>query len=332
VIDLNALRVFERVASLRSFSAAARSLGSPKSSVSRAVAQLEAVLGSRLFQRTTRTVALTDSGVALLDRCADILTRVDETVDYVGSFGGSPRGLLRISAGIGFGLNVLSELLPDFLLRYPKVDVALDLTSRSVDLVATSIDVAIRMGPLPDSELVATRLGTIQRHLCAAPSYLARRGTPRTPGALRSHDVIELPGTEGRPRRWTLAKPSGKPRIVELSPRITVNDALTIHRLVRNGAGVGGLSAYLCAADIEAGRLVHVLPGWRLPAVPVHVVFPSARELSPAVRAFVDFLRGASHPRAFWQADPLEEATSARVKGLAVKSSRRGATPSRKKR
>jgi DNA-binding transcriptional LysR family regulator len=309
MIDLNALRVFERVASLQSFSAAARSLGSPKSSVSRSVAQLEAELGTRLFQRTTRAVVLTESGVALRERCGDILTRVDEAVDYLGTFGGSPRGLLRISAGIGFGINVLSELLPEFLRRYPAVDVSLDLTSRPVDLIATSIDVAIRMGPLPSSELVAKRLGTIHRYLCVAPSYVARRGTPRTIAELHDHDAVELPGSDGRPRRWTFSKPSGKSKSVDLAPRITVNDALTIHRLVVNGAGIGGLSAYVCAGDVKAGRLVRLFPEWRMLPVEVNVVFPSNRELSPTVRAFVDFVKSASTPGMSWRNDPLDKET-----------------------
>jgi LysR family transcriptional regulator for bpeEF and oprC len=278
MIDLNALRVFERVASLQSFSAAARSLGSPKSSVSRSVAQLEAELGTRLLQRTTRAVVLTESGTALLDRCSELLARVAETVDYVGTFGGSPRGLLRVSAGIGFGINVLSELLPQFIARYPDVSVSLDMTSRPVDLIATSIDVAI-----------------------------ARKGIPRTIAELRDHDTVELPGIAGRPRRWSFSKRNGDSKIVELAPRITVNDALTIHRMVLNGAGVGGLSAYVCAADVEAGRLVRLFPDWKMPSVEVNVVFPSNRELSPSVRAFVEFVKSASKPGMWWQSDPLDK-------------------------
>lgn len=307
MIDLNALRVFERVATLQNFSAAARSLGAPKSSVSRSVAQLEAALGTRLLQRTTRAVVLTESGIALRDRCAEILARIDETVDYVGAFGGRPRGILRISAGIGFGLNVLSELLPQFIARYPDISVSLDMTSRTVDLISTGVDVAIRMGAMTSSELVAKRLGAIHRYLCVAPSYLARRGAPRTLADLRDHDSVELPGTEGRPRRWTFTKANGESKTVGISPRISANDALTIQRLVVNGAGVGGLSGYLCGEDVRAGRLVRLFPEWRMPAVEVNVVFPSNRELSPMVRAFVDFLKNASRRGAPWLSDPFED-------------------------
>src|SRR4051812_26573081 len=308
MIDLGALRIFEREASMGSFSAAARALGLPKSSVSRAVSLLEAELGTRLLQRTSRAVVLTESGVALHDRCPDILARVEETVNYISGLAGTPRGRLRISAGIGFGINVLSELLPDFIERYPDVDVSLDLSSRPVDLVSSGVDVAIRMGRLADSEVVATRLGTLHRYVCVAPSYIARKGVPRTIAELHNHDAIEMPGPDGRPRRWVFAGPQGESTSVEPSLRISVNEALTVHRLVLNGAGIGVLSAYLCGPDIEAGRLVHLFPEWQVPSVDVSVLFPSNRELSPVVRAFVDFMKEASRPGVAWQTDARTEA------------------------
>lgn len=306
MIDLNALRVFEKVASLKSFSAAARALRSPKSSVSRAVAGLETDLGTRLLQRTTRAVVLTESGSALLDRCGDLLPRVDEAVDYVSSFSGSPKGMLRISAGIGFGINILSELLPEFLARYPKVDVSLDLSGPPVDLIANKVDVSIRMGPLPSSGLVARKLGTMNRYLCASPAYLKRKGTPRTIAKLRDHDAIELP-THGRPRTWNFSKPNGETKSIEITPRLAVNEALTIYRLVRNGAGIGCISAYVCAADIKSGRLVRLFPEWGMPTLDVSVVFPSNRELAPAVRAFIDFIKNESRPGKAWQSDALQD-------------------------
>ncbi len=172
MLDLNSLRVFEKVASLKSFTGAARALGLPKSNISRSIARLEAELGTRLFQRTTRDVVLTLTGTALLDRSTDIINGLSEALDYVGGLGGQPRGTLKISAGIGFGINVLGEQLPEFLKRYPEIDIALDLESRSADLVAESVDIAVRLGPLADSGLVAVRLGEMRRYMCAAPTYL----------------------------------------------------------------------------------------------------------------------------------------------------------------
>jgi LysR family transcriptional regulator for bpeEF and oprC len=305
MIDLNDLRTFEKVASLRSFSAAARALGLPKSSVSRSVARLESELGTRLLQRTTREVELTESGTVLKGRCIDLLSRVGETIDQVSKLSTGPRGLLKISAGIGFGLNVLSELLPQFLERYSNVDVAVELTSRSVDLVAEGVDVAIRMGPMRDSNLVARRLGTIRRYMCATPAYLERRGSPSTLQEVHEHDIVEMPGVDGRPRCWTFSNSVGETAEIQAQPRLSINDPLTIHRLVVNGAGIGCLSGYLCVPQFETGRLVRLFPEWTMPVVEVNAVFPSSRELSPTVRAFVDFIKDASAPGKSWQDDPL---------------------------
>lgn len=273
MLDLNDLRVFASVARLSSFSAAARELGLPKSSVSRSVTRLEGVLHTRLVQRTTREVRLTPSGVALRDRCLVILTGVRDAVEYVGSLGAGPRGLLRVSVGIGFGVNVLSELLPPFLAQYPDVSVKLELTSRPVDLVADGVDVAVRIGPMPDSDMVATHLGAMHRYLCAAPEYLARRGTPKTPEALSTHDIVEMPSPDGVPRPWIFSRVDGEPVKLAIEPRVSVNDPLTIYHLVANGAGVGCISGYLCAPESAAGRLQLLLPDWTMPSVDVSLCF-----------------------------------------------------------
>jgi DNA-binding transcriptional LysR family regulator len=304
-MDLNDLRVFERVGSLLSFSAAGRTLGIPKSSVSRSVARLEAELGARLCQRTTREVVLTEQGAALLQRCADIMDKVAETVGYVGALGAAPRGALRITSGIGFGVNVLSEQIPQFLRLYPDVSVTIDLTSHPVDLVARGIDVAIRMGPMADSQLVALKLGSLGRYLCASPDYLERRGVPAALDDLSNHDTVEMPSADGRPRRWTF-KQGADVRPIEIYPRLCVNDPLTIHRMVMGGAGVGVISGYLCAAEIAAGRLARLFPEWTLDPVDVSIVYPSRRDLSPVVRAFVDFMKEASRPGELWQIEPSD--------------------------
>lgn len=289
------------MAALKSFSAAARALELPKSSISRAVTRLEKELGARLFQRTTREVTLTDTGTALQERCIDILYRVGETLDYVGGLRATPRGRLNVTAGIGFGINVLSELLPRFIERYPEVNVCVDLTSQAVELVAEGVDLAIRMGPMPPSQAVAKRLGSIRRYLCAAPSYLGKHGSPRSVADLGKHDAIEMPAINGRPRIWTFSNSKHRTAKIEPRPRIIVNDPLTIHRLVANGAGIGCVSGYLCTPDFKTGRLIHLLSEWTLPSVKVSVVFPSHRELAPAVRAFVDFIKNASQPGVSWQ-------------------------------
>ena len=302
MLDLNSFRIFERVAALRSFTAAARALGIPKSNVSRSIARLEAELGTRLFQRTTREVALTLTGQALLERSSEITTAVSETLAYVGGLSGQPRGVLKISAGMGFGVNVLAEQLPEFLLNYPEIDISLDLESRSADLVGEGVDVAVRLGPLPDSGLVAVKLGEMRRYLCAAPSYLERRGTPKSFNDLPRHDTIDMPSPDGRTRPWTFSRADELIR-VDVKPRVSVNEALTIHRLVANGAGMGILTGYLCGPEIAAGRLVRLFPEWSTTSVVVNLVFPSRRELAPVVRAFVDYMKHVSRPGSLWMKD-----------------------------
>lgn len=299
-MDLNDLRVFERVAALRSFSAAARALELPKSSVSRSVARLEKELRTRLLQRTTREVVLTEAGALLRARCADILANISAAVHLVGDFGSAPHGMLRISAGIGFGVHVLSSVLPQFLERYPGISVSLRLGDRSLDLVGDGVDVAIQMGPLADLQLMARRLGTMERYLCAAPAYLERRGTPSTIEELRAHDRIETPGDSGRPRGWIFFNGTGEAMRFEEKPRLSVNDAVTIHRLIVNGGGVGVLSEFVCGPDLRQGRLVRLLPEWKMAALEVSVVFPSARELSHTARAFIDFLRNSRDIAKLW--------------------------------
>jgi DNA-binding transcriptional LysR family regulator len=300
MMDINDLRVFEKVAALRSFSAAARALELPKSSVSRSIARLETELGTRLLQRTTREVVLTEAGTLLSARCVDILASIGEAVDLVGGFASAPRGLLRVSAGFGFGVHVLSLVLPQFLERYPGIEVSLRLGNRSLDLVGDGIDVAIQMGPLADSQLVATRLGAMERFLCAAPAYLERKGMPCTIEELRDHDRIETPGDSGRPRGWVFVNKIGETVRFEEKPRLSTNDTVTIHRLILNGGGIGILSGFICVQDLREGRLVRLLPEWKMPTLEVSIVFPSGRALSRTVRAFIDFLKNSPDMGKLW--------------------------------
>jgi LysR family transcriptional regulator for bpeEF and oprC len=301
MLDLNDLRVFEKVAALRNFSAAARALGLAKSNVSRSVARLETELRTSLIQRTTREVVLTEAGILLRTRCADILANIGEVVDLVGGFASTPQGLLSISAGIGFGVHVLGLVLPRFLERYPGIEVSLRLGNRSMDLLTDGIHVAIHMGPLTDSQLIVSRLGTMERYLCASPSYLERKGMPCTIEGLRDHDRIETPGDSGQPRNWIFTNKIGETIRFEEKPRLSTNDTVTIHSLILNGGGIGVLSGFICAADLREGRLIRLLPDWRLAPLEVSIVFPRTRALPQAVRAFIDFLKNSSEMRKLWE-------------------------------
>jgi DNA-binding transcriptional LysR family regulator len=291
MIDMDDVRAFQRVGSLLSFSAAGRVLGVRKSAISRSIQRLERALHVRLLERTTRGVALTDVGRVMLQQLGDVLSRMDEVVDLAGTLNAHPRGRLKLTAGIGFGIEVLTELLPEFSLAYPDVAITLDLTSDTVDLLAEQVDVAFRMGALVDSSLLATRLGTIGCQLCAAPSYLERRGVPRSTEELAGHDLLAIPRPDGLPRRWTFQDARGNQSIIDMSPRLTANDPHAIYQMALNGAGIAAVANYLAASDLERGRLVRVLPEWSVPSVDVSLVLPGGRERSPATRAFVAFIR-----------------------------------------
>jgi LysR family transcriptional regulator, regulator for bpeEF and oprC len=200
---------------------------------------------------------------------------------------------------------VLGLILPQFLERYPEIEVSLRLGNRSIDLVGDGIDVAIHMGPLADSHFIAARLGSMERYLCAAPAYLERRGMPCSIEELQDHDRIETPGDSGRPRSWIFSNETGQTIRFEEKPRLSTNDAMMIHRLIVNGAGIGVLSRFICAPDFREGRLVRLLPEWKMPALEASIVFPSSRALSQTVRAFIDFLKSSPDVEKLWRTDAL---------------------------
>lgn len=308
--NLNDLRVFERVAALESFTDAGRALRVPKSTVSRCITRLEAQLGVRLIQRNTHSVRLTEAGLALKERCAAILTQVSEAIDLVSSLNTVTSGTLNIGATIGFSYFVLCETLPVFLERHPGIKVSLNLASHPEDVVARGIDVAIRMGELPDSRLVATSLGTMQRYLCASPSYLERRGIPQSVKELREHDTIGTPDRNGIPRIWRFYKNGREVAQYNDPPRLLVNDPGMIYRFVLKGAGIGGLPGYLSAPDIRSGLLTRLFPQWTMTPTNVNLVYAGGRGLSPVVRAFVAHMKEMAAAGKFWLDDPLAQLSS----------------------
>lgn len=300
MIDLDDVRAFQKVATLLSFSAAGRVLGVRKSAVSRSIQRLETAFKVRLFERTTREVALTEAGRVMLERLEDVLVRLDGALDTAAGLSAHPQGRLKITAGIGFGIEILSELLPEFSLAYPDVALSLDLSSRIVDLVAEHVDVAFRMGPLPDSDLVGIRLGTISSQICASPVYLERRGIPSGVHDLGGHDLLAIPRPDGLPRRWCLRDAEGNEHLIDHVPRLTANDPHVICRMVHNGAGIAAIATFVAAPEIVRGNLVRVLPGWEVPPVEVNIVMPGGRVRSPAARAFVSFIRERAAGNTRW--------------------------------
>lgn len=286
---LAALEAFTKVAETQSFSEAARRLRSSKSAVSRHVAALETDLGARLFHRTTRSLTLTEAGRDYFARTSRILADLEEANASVTQLQAAPRGHLRVNAPMSFGFLHLAPALGDFLARYPEIELDVTLSDRFVDLVDEGVDVAVRIGSLTDSSLVARRLASIRRVLCASPDYLARRGVPQTPDDLKSHDCLSNTNINIT-REWRFVHPDGKPWPIEVKGRMSANSGDMLRVAALHGHGFVHLPTFIVGDDLRAGALVSVLDPYIAQDLTLNAVYPTARHLSPKVRAFVDFL------------------------------------------
>jgi DNA-binding transcriptional LysR family regulator len=286
-MDLNELLVFTRVVQAGSFTAAARLLEMPKSSVSRKVSALEDRIGARLIQRTTRKLGLTDAGRLYYEHCTRIVSEIEDADQAVSRMQEVPRGLLRVTAPLSF--SMLGPIVAEFLRKYRDVRLELVCTDRRIDLIDEGFDVAIRAGQLDDSTLVARSLGSIKRVVVAAPSYCNKKGTPRTPADLAKHACIAF-GAGAAPSVWTLLSGDQKTE-VHVEPRLTVNDFEIMLDSARAGLGIAWMPAFVCADDLRAGKLKQVLPAWSSAEAPVQALYPTARHLSPKVVAFLDLVR-----------------------------------------
>src|SRR5262245_23330460 len=291
-MDLNEIAVFTRVAQAGSFTAAARQLGMPKSTVSRRVSDLETRLNARLLQRTTRKLSLTDAGRTYFDYGVRIVNELDAAETAVGSLQARPRGLLRVS--VGPNSAYLGDIVAGFMKRNPEVQLEVVSTGRNVDLVEERFDVAIRAGALADSSLVARPLGNATWLLVATPGYLKRRRHPRTPAELAEHDCL-LFGSGSTSVEVRLERGDDVVQ-VKVSPRLLVNDFDIVHAAAAAGLGVAVLPAFRCVDDLRARRIQRVLHEWAPPAVPVHIVYPTARHLSAKVKTFVEFVQQRMSP------------------------------------
>jgi DNA-binding transcriptional LysR family regulator len=291
-MDLNEILVFAKVAQTGSFSAAAKQLGMPKSTVSRKISDLEARLQARLIQRTTRRLSLTDAGRTYFEYGARIVAELEEAERAVGNLQANPSGPLRVTAPVNFGF--LGSIVAGFLAQYPEVAVELMCTDRVVNLVEEGFDVAIRVRALPDSTLIARSLGQVASLMVAAPAYLEQRGRPREPKELARHDAVIF-SAGGDRGRWQLRQ---KSRSVEVTvrPRLTVNDFDALQEAVAAGLGLGLIPAFRCAGDLRDQTLERVLPDWTLAEIAIHAVYPSSRHLSPKIRAFVEHLQKEMSP------------------------------------
>ena len=292
-MDLNEMIVFARVVQTGSFSGAGRALDMPKSTVSRKVAELEERLGSRLLQRTTRKMNLTDVGRTYYKHCARILAEIQEAETSVSDMQAKPHGLLRISAPTNFGF--LGPITSAYLKEHAEVQVEVVCTDRVVDLIEEGFDAAIRVGRLADSSLISRSLGQARDVLVAGPGYLERRGQPESPEELNAHECLLYGSREPR-GVWELRSDAGTRTVSLRSRLVVVNDLDLLHEAALTGLGIALLPAHRCVDDLRSGRLQRILPQWCTPPTPIQAVYPSTRHLSPKLKAFLDTLQAQLTP------------------------------------
>jgi DNA-binding transcriptional LysR family regulator len=289
--SLPALRLFRAIADLGSFAAAARSIGLSPAGASKAIAELEADLGTRLFNRTTRRLNLTEAGSLYLEQVRRALGELEEARDQLANLNAEPTGLLRVSAPMTSSLVLLTERIPEFLCQYPKVSLDLDLNDRRVDLVRDGFDLALRGGHrLEDGNLMSRKIGALCHVLCAAPVYLERCGVPQVPEDLAQHECIRF-SLSGHAHEWTFLRNDQTVR-QRITGRYQVASSLAVRDALRAGFGLSLIPRAYVAEDLANGRLVQLLQGWTTPDVTVYALYPSRRHLPPKVRAFIEFATG----------------------------------------
>jgi DNA-binding transcriptional LysR family regulator len=284
------MAMFVRVVERGSFAAAAEGSGMTPTMVGNHIRELERRLKGRLLNRTTRSQSLTELGKRYHARCLDILALVDSAELDAREMQASPRGRLRISCPIAYGTCALVPILADYLDRYPEVQVELSLEDRFVDLAVEGFDAAIRIGALPDSNLIARPLRSSPRIACASPAYLARYGTPQTPTELAQHNCLAFAFPSGPERDWRFPRPDrrGEER-VDVRGRLDVNGCMALREAALAGLGIILQPQMVLQDDLDAGRLVRLFPAWPAPTWPVHVVHLPDRSLPPKLQSFIAF-------------------------------------------
>ncbi len=295
---LDDMLAFIKVVDTKSFTAAADRLNLSKSVVSRRIGELENRLGARLLNRTTRKLSLTEVGQAYYERCARILADLEEAEQAVADLHAAPRGRLRVNAPVSFGVRHLAPAVAEFINRYPSIEVEMDLNDRFVDLVEEGYDLAIRIGRLRDSSLIARRLAPARAVTCASPAYLEQYGTPQVPEDLSNHRCLiytNLP----TPDVWQF-KVNGEIRSVRVSGPLRGNNGDLLREAALSGAGIVLSPTFLCGEALSSGALRPFLTDCMIAEASVNAVYPQNRHLSPKVRVFVDFLLQRFGPRPYW--------------------------------
>lgn len=293
------ISTFVEVVARGSLSAAARAEGIAPAMIGRRLDALEARLGVKLLQRTTRRLALTDEGAAFLEDCQRILAELEEAESAVSARSAHARGHLLVSAPAGFGRQHVAPLLPSFLAEHRDLTVNLNLNDRVVDVIGEGVDVAIRIASLGDSSLVGVKLADNHRVVVAAPAYLKRHGTPQTLADLARHNCLAI-SSEGSQRGWTFRE-GGKTVTLKVAGNMECNDGTVLHEWALGGKGLAWRSMWEVGTQIENGELVTVLDDFAAPGNDIYAVFAQRRHLPLRIRAFVDFLRRAYAQADYWR-------------------------------
>jgi DNA-binding transcriptional LysR family regulator len=294
----NEMAVFAKIVATGSLSSAARDLGLSPAMVSRRLAALEARLGVRLVNRTTRSLSLTDEGANYYESCARVLAEIEDANAAVSAGRQEPRGTLRVALPAAFGNQYVAPLVPQFAARYPAVQLALSLSDRAVNLIEEGFDLAIRIAALEDSSLAARKLAPNRRVLCASPEYLRRQGAPREPADLREHNCLLASDFEGS---WEYKDAGGKAGTVRVSGRYVCDNWEVLREWALAGLGIALKSTWDVRRHLESGALLPLLPGYSFDSgVAIYAVYPHRRHLPAKTRAFIDFLADSFGPEPFW--------------------------------
>lgn len=291
------MRVYAAVVDAGSFVRAADDLQMSKAATSRHVADLEARLGVRLLQRTTRKLSLTEEGEVFYTRCKTLLNEIEEIEAEITARAGEASGQLKINVPLSFGLLHLASLWPEFMAKHPKVSLDVTLGDRTIDLVEEGFDLAVRIGKMPSSSLISRKLGSTRMALCASPAYIENHGAPKHPSDLAMHDVISYSLlTMGED--WQFSGPDGD-IVVKVHPRMRTNSGDTCRMAALQGQGIVLQPTFLVGADLRSGVLVELLPQYRSVELGIYAVYPTRKYVSPKVRLLIDFLVEALH-RSNW--------------------------------
>jgi DNA-binding transcriptional LysR family regulator len=285
---LDAMNAFAKVVAAGSYAEAARRLGLTRSAVSKAVMELEQLLGARLLDRTTRRVAPTEAGLAYYERCVSILADVEETEIQISRLHDEPRGVLKINAPMSFGTLYLGDAVAEFMVRYPEMRIELVLNDRFIDPLEEGVDVTVRIGALGDSSLIARRLAPARRALVASPGYIERHGAPQAPQHLARHRCLAY-GHMAPVHRWQLMQ-GDEAVTVQITSALCSNNGEVLRTAALAGNGVANLPTFLVGPDIAAGRLTAVLPDNPPTELGIFALYAPNRYLAAKTRVFIDFL------------------------------------------